>query len=119
MLLIPSIDLRGGHCVRLLRGNFAAETRYEVEAPVLAAHYRALGASWLHVVDLDGARDGVLRNRELIVRLVLQGGLALQVGGGVRSAAVIEDLLRAGVRRVVLGSAAVEQPALVAQWLTE
>ncbi len=119
MLLIPSIDLRGGHCVRLLRGDFAAETRYQVDAPALAARYRALGASWLLVVDLDGARDGPLHNRELIGRLALQGGLALQVGGGVRSAGIIEDLLRAGVRRVVLGSAAVEQPALVAQWLGE
>jgi phosphoribosylformimino-5-aminoimidazole carboxamide ribotide isomerase len=119
MLLIPSIDLRGGHCVRLLRGDFAAETRYDVDAPALLARYRALGASWLHVVDLDGARDGQLSNRELIGRLAGQDGLALQVGGGVRSAELIEDLLRAGVARVVLGSAAVEQPSLVSQWLTE
>jgi phosphoribosylformimino-5-aminoimidazole carboxamide ribotide isomerase len=119
MLLIPSIDLRGGQCVRLLRGDFAAETRYEVDALSLLARYRALGASWLHVVDLDGARDGRSGNRELIGALAHQGGLALQVGGGVRSAGVIEALLGAGVGRVVIGSAAVEQPALVVQWLTE
>ncbi len=119
MLLIPSIDLRGGHCVRLLRGDFAAETRYPVDALALLARYRALGASWLHVVDLDGARDGQLSHRELIRRLALQGGLALQVGGGVRSAELIADLLGAGVARVVLGSAAIEQPALVSRWLAE
>jgi phosphoribosylformimino-5-aminoimidazole carboxamide ribotide isomerase len=137
MLLIPSIDLRGGHCVRLLRGDFAAETRYEIDAPALLARYQALGASWLHVVDLDGARDGQLANRGLIGAmaqngaparhgalalhgaLAQHGALALQVGGGVRSAAVIEDLLGAGVARVVIGSAAVEQPALVAQWLEQ
>jgi phosphoribosylformimino-5-aminoimidazole carboxamide ribotide isomerase len=117
MLLIPSIDLRGGQCVRLLRGDFAAETRYAVDAPSLLARYRALGASWLHVVDLDGARDGHSGNRALIGTLAGQSGLALQVGGGVRSATVIEELLGAGVARVVVGSAAVEQPALVAAWL--
>jgi phosphoribosylformimino-5-aminoimidazole carboxamide ribotide isomerase len=119
MLLIPSIDLRGGHCVRLLRGDFAAETRYEIDARSLLERYRALGARWLHVVDLDGARDGRLSNRELIGALASQGGLALQVGGGVRSAAVIEDLLRSGVARVVIGSTAVEQPSLVARWLRD
>ena len=119
MLLIPSIDLRGGHCVRLLRGDFAAETRYEVDASALLARYRVLGASWLHIVDLDGARDGEPSNRELIASLAHEGGLALQVGGGVRSAAVIGELLRAGVARVVIGSAAVERPALVVEWIRE
>ena len=68
VLLIPSIDLRGGHCVRLLRGDFAAETRYQLEPQELLARYRRLGARWLHVVDLDGARDGTLVNRSLIHR---------------------------------------------------
>jgi phosphoribosylformimino-5-aminoimidazole carboxamide ribotide isomerase len=117
MLLIPSIDLRGGHCVRLLRGDFAAETRYPIDAPTLLARYRTLGASWLHIVDLDGARDGEQHNRELIGGLARHSGLALQVGGGVRSAEVIAELLRAGASRVVIGSVAVEQPALVIEWL--
>ena len=60
MLLIPSIDLRGGHCVRLYQGDFAAETRYQLGPHELLRRYRQLGASWLHVVDLDGARDGTL-----------------------------------------------------------
>jgi phosphoribosylformimino-5-aminoimidazole carboxamide ribotide isomerase len=117
VLLIPSIDLRGGHCVRLLRGDFAAETRYQSGAQQLLAHYRQLGARWLHVVDLDGARDGTRSNRSLIHELAAQRALELQVGGGVRERAVIDDLLSHGVARVVIGSAAVEQPAQVAGWI--
>jgi phosphoribosylformimino-5-aminoimidazole carboxamide ribotide isomerase len=117
MLLIPSIDLRGGHCVRLLRGDFAAETRYDLEPHELLLRYRALGANWLHIVDLDGARDGQLANRALLLRLASQKAVNLQVGGGVRSLAVVDDLLRSGVDRVVVGSAAVEQPSEVARWI--
>ncbi len=117
MLLIPSIDLRGGHCVRLLQGDFTAETRYEIDAPALLARYRALGASWLHVVDLDGARDGRGVNRELIGTLAASADLRLQVGGGVRAAPVIEELFGRGVARVVIGSTAIEEPAAVALWL--
>jgi phosphoribosylformimino-5-aminoimidazole carboxamide ribotide isomerase len=117
MLLIPSIDLRGGRCVRLLRGDFAAETRYDLAPHELLLRYRALGATWLHVVDLDGAHDGVLANRPVIVALATQAALRLQVGGGVRSEAVIDDLLRHGVDRVVVGSAAVERPDDVEAWL--
>jgi phosphoribosylformimino-5-aminoimidazole carboxamide ribotide isomerase len=117
MLLIPAIDLRGGRCVRLYQGNFAAETRYELEAHELLLRYRALGASFLHVVDLDGAKDGVLANRAVILRLASQRAVRLQVGGGVRSPDTIEDLLRHGVERVVVGSAAVERPDEVAGWL--
>ena len=117
MLLIPAIDLRNGRCVRLFKGDFAAETRYESEPLELLARYRELGASWLHVVDLDGARDGTLANRGIIASLAAQQDVKLQVGGGVRSAAVIEDLLCQGVTRVVVGSLAVEQPAAVSGWL--
>jgi phosphoribosylformimino-5-aminoimidazole carboxamide ribotide isomerase len=117
MLLIPSIDLRDGHCVRLLRGDFAAETRYELEPHELLARYRQLGASWLHIVDLDAARDGSQINRNLVYRLAAQRGVQLQVGGGVRDAAGIEQLLAHGVGRVVIGSAAVERAHEVRGWL--
>ena len=116
MLLIPAIDLRGGRCVRLYQGDFGAETRYEYSPRELLAKYRTLGASWVHVVDLDGARDGVLANREVIVDLAAQRGLKLQVGGGIRSAEVIEDLISSGIERVVIGSAAVERPDEVLAW---
>ena len=117
MLLIPAIDLRHGRCVRLYQGDFGAETRYEHEPHELLLRYRGLGASWLHVVDLDGAQNGVLANRSLIVALASQRAVRLQVGGGVRSAAAIDDLLRVGVERVVVGSAAVERPDEVADWI--
>ncbi len=121
MLLIPSIDLRAGQCVRLLRGDFERETRYQLDPQQLLLRYRALGASWLHVVDLDGAREGggaaSSLNRGLIEQLATQSGLRLQVGGGVRSAAVIDELLQIGVARVVIGSAAVERPEEVSSWL--
>ncbi len=117
MLLMPAIDLRHGRCVRLYQGDFGAETRYEHEPHELMLRYRGLGASWLHVVDLDGAKEGVLANRSVILALASQRDVRLQVGGGVRSAAVIDDLLRNGVERVVVGSAAVERPDEVAEWI--
>lgn len=119
MLLIPSIDLRGGHSVRLFKGDFAQETRYALSPHELLARYAAMGARWLHIVDLDGARDGALANRETIAALASQRAVRLQVGGGVRSFTVIDDLMRAGVDRVVLGSAAAENPTLTAQWLRD
>jgi len=117
VLLIPSIDLRGGACVRLYQGDFEAETRYPADPRSLLARYRALGASWLHIVDLDGARDGALGNRALIGELAAQRALHLQVGGGVRDAGVMDELFAEGIERVVIGSAAVERPAEVAAWL--
>jgi len=117
MLLIPSIDLRHGRCVRLLKGDFAAETRYELEPHELLGRYRALGAPWLHVVDLDGAKDGALANRAIIVALASQPAVSIQVGGGVRSAEAAHDLLGHGVDRVVIGSAAIERPSEVAGWI--
>jgi phosphoribosylformimino-5-aminoimidazole carboxamide ribotide isomerase len=117
MLLIPAIDLRNGRCVRLLKGDFNAETRYEMEPQELLARYRAFGASWLHVVDLDGAKNGVLANRATIVGLTAARDLRIQVGGGMRSPEAIDDLLSNGVTRAVIGSAAVEQPLEVAEWI--
>jgi phosphoribosylformimino-5-aminoimidazole carboxamide ribotide isomerase len=119
MLLIPAIDLRQGRCVRLLQGDFEAETHYPREPHELLSRYRQLGASWVHVVDLDGAKDGVLANRRIIVALAAQRGVSLQVGGGVRSAATVDDLLGQRIARVVVGSAAIEQPDEVTGWLTK
>jgi phosphoribosylformimino-5-aminoimidazole carboxamide ribotide isomerase len=119
MLLIPSIDLRAGRCVRLREGDFATETAYSIEPAALAARYRALGARWLHVVDLDGAKDGLAVNTPTIMGLARDASIRLQVGGGVRRAVVIEALFSAGVARVVIGTAAVERPDEVATWLRE
>ena len=117
MLLIPAIDLRKGRTVRLFQGDFAAETRYEHQPQDLLLRYRKFGATWLHVVDLDGAKDGVLANRSIIVALASQKAVHLQVGGGIRSSNTIDDLLGQSVSRVVIGSTAVERPDEVNEWL--
>jgi phosphoribosylformimino-5-aminoimidazole carboxamide ribotide isomerase len=115
--LIPAIDLKAGHCVRLLHGDFARETRYGTDPDALLAKYRDLGADWLHVVDLDGAKDGNLGNRASIVRLAAQKAVKLQVGGGLRNTAAVTQMLDLGVARVVIGSAAISHAEQVRTWL--
>lgn len=117
MLLIPAIDLAKGRCVRLRQGDFTRETRYSAAAHEVLERYRCLGASWVHVVDLDGAQHGERANQRLITDLAGPRSLQLQVGGGIRSAADIEELLSARVARVVIGSAAVQRPEEVLHWL--
>ena len=119
MLLIPAIDLRGGRCVRLRQGDFATETTYAIEPAALVDRYYALGVRWVHVVDLDGAKDGLAVNTPIIMGLAQHPSVCLQVGGGVRRAVMIEMLLSAGVARVVVGTAAVERPDEVTRWLRE
>jgi phosphoribosylformimino-5-aminoimidazole carboxamide ribotide isomerase len=115
--LIPAIDLKGGHCVRLLHGDFAAETRYGTDPEALLRKYRDLGADWLHVVDLDGAKDGSLGNRAIIERLAAQRAIKLQVGGGLRNTAMVAQMFDLGVARVVIGSAAITHAEQVRTWL--
>jgi phosphoribosylformimino-5-aminoimidazole carboxamide ribotide isomerase len=117
MRLIPAIDLRAGHCVRLLQGDFSAETRYRVDPLELLAKYRDLGADWLHVVDLDGARDGSAGNRAVIADLAAQHAVKLQVGGGLRNTAAVAQMLDLGAARVVVGSAALIKADQVRTWL--
>jgi phosphoribosylformimino-5-aminoimidazole carboxamide ribotide isomerase len=120
MLLIPAIDLRGGQCVRLLQGRFDAETVYAQDPLKVLEQYLALGARRIHVVDLDGARDGSQGNRAAIRRIADHAGDdAIQVGGGVRTRQVAEELFALGVARVVVGSVAVTQPDEVASWIRE
>jgi phosphoribosylformimino-5-aminoimidazole carboxamide ribotide isomerase len=120
MRLIPSIDLRGGRCVRLLQGRFDAETVYASDPLVVLDRYLGLGARVIHVVDLDGARAGSQANRAAIARLTdhVSPG-TVQVGGGVRSREIVEDLLALGVARVVVGSVAVTEPDEVTGWLRD
>ena len=117
MQLIPAIDLRAGHCVRLLKGDFEAETRYPHDPRALLAHYRGFGAQWLHIVDLDGARNGGPDNRPIIMELATEKHLNLQVGGGLRNTAALAQVLDAGVARAVIGSAAIAQAEQVRAWL--
>jgi phosphoribosylformimino-5-aminoimidazole carboxamide ribotide isomerase len=117
MRLIPAIDLRAGHCVRLLHGDFEAETVYPTDPYSLLTKYREAGADWLHIVDLDGARDGSLGNRAIIVDLAAAKALNLQVGGGLRNTAALAQMLDTGVGRAVVGSAAIAQVEQVQEWL--
>lgn len=119
MIRIPAIDLREGRVVRLRQGDYMAETRYD-EAPLaLAKRYADEGATHLHIVDLDAARDGSATQRELIADMCRHSGLAVQAGGGVRTRADVDALLALGVQRVVIGSVAVREPERVIEWARE
>ena len=119
MLLIPSIDLRGGQCVRLLKGEFHAETRYDLDPLELLGRYADAGVRWLHLVDLDGARDGTPGNQALIGRFAAQSLVRIQLGGGLRTRERIDAALATGVSRAVIGSAAVDEPALLRDCLDQ
>lgn len=116
MLLIPAIDIRNGRCVRLFQGDFAQETRYDVDAVELATSYAAQGAPWLHVVDLDGAERGSPASLSLVERISTSANLAVQLGGGIRTEKDLEAALGV-VQRVVVGSLAVKEPETVMCWL--
>ncbi len=99
--------------MRLLKGEFHAETRYEVDPRELLERYADAGVRWLHLVDLDGARDGTPGNRDLIRQMASQQRIRIQLGGGLRSRALVDEAVQAGVSRAVIGSAAVENPQLL------
>jgi phosphoribosylformimino-5-aminoimidazole carboxamide ribotide isomerase len=113
--LYPAIDLRGGRAVRLLRGDYAAETVYSDDPLSVARSFEAAGARWIHVVDLDAARSGEAGNLEFVAAIVRSVGCEVETGGGVRSVEAAERLIDAGVARVVIGTAAVERPELVSE----
>jgi len=113
MQLFPAIDLRAGNAVRLYQGDYDQETVYGTDPAAQAAAFVAEGAEWLHVVDLDAAKSGDAVNRSVIAKICAAVDVPVQVGGGVRSVDAAKALFDLGVSRVVIGSAAVEQPELV------
>ncbi len=113
MRLYPAIDLRGGNCVRLYQGDYGRETVYGTDPVAQALAFVEAGASWLHVVDLDAALSGQPTNRRVIAALCAAVPVPVQVGGGVRSVEAASALFDAGVARVVIGTAALEDPNLV------
>lgn len=115
MIIFPAIDLRGGKCVRLIQGDFDKETVYSDDPQATALKWQAAGAKFLHVVDLDGARAGSPKNLDAIKKILDAVAIPIEVGGGIRTLDDMEQLLSLGVRRVILGSIAVENPALVAE----
>lgn len=114
MLILPAIDIRGGRVVRLLQGRFDAETDYGDDPVAQARAFTKDGAEWVHVVDLDGAKDGAVRQTAIIAALA--GVARVQAGGGVRVRADVDALLAAGVSRVVVGSVAVAEPETIHEW---
>ncbi|MCL2329915.1 MAG: 1-(5-phosphoribosyl)-5-[(5-phosphoribosylamino)methylideneamino]imidazole-4-carboxamide isomerase [Phycisphaerae bacterium] len=108
MEILPAIDLREGKCVRLLQGDYNQQIDYSNDPVAVAQQFEQARARWLHVVDLDGAREGQLRNLSVIEQIRKQTTLQIEVGGGLRDTAVIEQLLNAGVSRCVVGTQALE-----------
>jgi phosphoribosylformimino-5-aminoimidazole carboxamide ribotide isomerase len=113
MELIPAIDLLGGKCVRLYQGDYGQETVYSEDPSSVAAEWVEAGASRLHVVDLDGARAGVPTNVAEVKGIVSNASVPVQLGGGIRTVSAARTVLVLGVDRVLVGTAAVEDPALV------
>ncbi len=113
MILFPAIDLKEGACVRLVKGDMAQATVFNTDPGDQAGQFAKAGCQWIHVVDLDGAFAGRPANRSAVGAILAATALPVQLGGGIRDIATIEGWLGAGVRRVILGTAAVRNPALV------
>ena len=113
MIILPAIDLKDKTCVRLVRGDFATAHKVAEDPFETAAGFRAAGASWIHMVDLDGAKTGGAANAGIFLRVARESGLRVELGGGIRSMDTIAYYLENGVSRIILGSVAVKDPALV------
>lgn len=113
MILLPAIDLLDGQCVRLRRGDFDTAHRVAADPLETARSFEQAGAAWIHMVDLDGARTGSAQNQEIILRIARETSLLVEAGGGIRDMDTVAYYLQNGVSRVVLGSAALENPQLV------
>lgn len=113
MVIYPAIDIKDGKCVRLVQGRFSDVTVYSDDPVEMARIFEQAGAEYLHVVDLDGARLGSPQNMDIIGELAAELGIPVQTGGGIRTAETMEILLDKGIKRVILGTSAVNDPMLV------
>ena len=113
MLIFPAIDIRGGKCVRLLKGDFAQETVFSDDPAAMARKWQQQGAQFLHLVDLDGALAGKSQNLATVRAILAVVTIPVELGGGIRTMANIDEVLALGVRRIILGSVAVHDPDLV------
>jgi len=108
LVILPSVDLRAGRVVRLKQGDYAQQLNYDIDPIQTAKSFADAGAKWMHIVDLDGAKDGRPAQTDLISRMIAASGLKVQVGGGIRETEHIQTLLAAGAARVVVGTKALE-----------
>lgn len=113
MILFPAIDIRGGKCVRLIQGDYAQETVYHEIPSEMARNWERQGAEYIHVVDLDGAKTGDSLNADAIASIAKAVKIPVQVGGGIRSMETIDSHIVNGVRRVIIGTAAIQDPEFV------
>ena len=113
MIILPAIDLKDGKCVRLLRGDFATVHQVSDDPLHTAGLFRAAGARYIHMVDLDGAKNGVRKNGEIVRQVCRESGLKVELGGGVRNMEDLDAVFSLGVYRAVIGSAAVTAPEFV------
>jgi phosphoribosylformimino-5-aminoimidazole carboxamide ribotide isomerase len=117
MEIYPAIDIINGKCVRLQQGKFEQETSYDITPLDYAKKLAAEGAKWIHIVDLDGAKQGSIAQKDIIRKIAKGVAANIQVGGGVNTANIIAELLGLGVARVVIGSKAVSDPQTVSYWI--
>lgn len=113
MIILPAIDIRMGECVRLTKGDFSTAEKVAEDPIETAFGFKTMGAEWIHMVDLDGAVYGDLRNSSIFKEVAQRTGLKVEIGGGIRSMESIEHYLENGIARVILGSAAIQDPPLV------
>ncbi|MCH5304467.1 MAG: 1-(5-phosphoribosyl)-5-[(5-phosphoribosylamino)methylideneamino]imidazole-4-carboxamide isomerase [Ruminococcus sp.] len=113
MIILPAIDIKDGNCVRLVKGDYSTASKVADDPYDVAESFVKAGAEWMHMVDLDGAKDGKRKNYELIVDVAKSTDIKVEVGGGIRDMETIEDYLENGVDRVILGSAAVKDQHFV------
>lgn len=119
MIIYPAIDIRGGKAVRLVEGDFDQEAVFDADPVDAAKRWESLGATWIHIVDLDGARDGHRQNAEVIARIREAVSASIQLGGGIRSLNDVRVVHANGIDRVVIGSSAISDPELVAAAIAE
>ena len=113
MIILPAIDIKDGECVRLQRGDYNTVEKVAESPYKTAQWFKEAGAQWMHMVDLDGAKDASIQNKDLIIEVAKTSGLNVEVGGGIRNMERVEMYLNNGISRVILGSAAVKNPDFV------
>lgn len=113
MEIIPAIDIRKGKCVRLYQGDYRRQVVYDEKPLAVALKWGSQGTHWLHIVDLDGAVAGKPENIDSVEEIIKESGLSIQFGGGIRQESMVEELLRKGVRRIILSTSAVENAEMV------
>jgi phosphoribosylformimino-5-aminoimidazole carboxamide ribotide isomerase len=113
MIIYPAVDIKDGRCVRLVQGEFDKVTIYSEDPVEMALKWEGLGAEYLHVVDLDGARTGETQNISITSEIASKVKMPIQLGGGIRSIEIIEKVISKGIQRVILGTSAVKNPDLV------